>query len=168
LSYYSGLTFEATLSWHPSLGSIAGGGRYDHLASSLGSKDIHPGVGGSLGISRLFGSWCKDNPTVTVAIGDVFVTVQEPEHLHHYLSLAHQWRQEGWKVETCLEAWPLAKQMKYAHKKGYPIVIMANQEDVASCQVVIKHMASGEQVATSLAQAPALITQWLAQPPSAP
>jgi histidyl-tRNA synthetase len=119
-----------------------------------------------LGISRLFGSWVKDNTHVTMATGDIFITVQEPHYVHHYVALADQWRHHGWRVETCLESWPLAKQMKYANKKGYLIAIMANEEDILKEQVVMKHMTSGEQITASLSQAPGFLKQWLVSPGS--
>src|SRR5712691_3351037 len=50
LSYYTGPIWEATAPGVP--GSIAGGGRYDHLIADLGGPDL-PGTGGSLGIERL-------------------------------------------------------------------------------------------------------------------
>ena len=53
LDYYVRTTFEIT---HGSLGaqnSILGGGRYDGLAESLGSKVPAPGIGFSIGEDRL-------------------------------------------------------------------------------------------------------------------
>ena len=53
LDYYTRTTFEIT---HGALGaqnSILGGGRYDGLAESLGSKTPAPGIGFSIGEDRL-------------------------------------------------------------------------------------------------------------------
>ncbi|HEX5015950.1 MAG TPA: HisS family protein, partial [Actinomycetes bacterium] len=51
LDYYTGTVYETTLSGFESLGSICSGGRYDALASD--GKVTYPGVGISLGVSRL-------------------------------------------------------------------------------------------------------------------
>ena len=53
LEYYTGVIFETTLNEYPELGSICSGGRYDNLAKQLGKKKL-PGVGFSIGLSRLF------------------------------------------------------------------------------------------------------------------
>ena len=53
LDYYMRTTFEIT---HGALGAqnaILGGGRYDGLAESLGSKVAAPGIGFSIGEDRL-------------------------------------------------------------------------------------------------------------------
>ena len=60
LDYYIRTTFEIT---HGSLGaqnSVLGGGRYDGLAESLGSKVAAPGIGFSIGEDRLVMSVGED------------------------------------------------------------------------------------------------------------
>jgi histidyl-tRNA synthetase len=51
LDYYTGTVFETRLDGYESLGSICSGGRYDALASD--GKTTYPGVGISLGVSRV-------------------------------------------------------------------------------------------------------------------
>jgi histidyl-tRNA synthetase len=55
LDYYTGMVFETFLTNFPKYGSIASGGRYDHLIDVFSE---HPsgieGVGGAIGFSRLF------------------------------------------------------------------------------------------------------------------
>ena len=55
LDYYTGSVFETFISGLESYGSIASGGRYDNLTSTLGvaTKVNYPGVGMSIGVSRL-------------------------------------------------------------------------------------------------------------------
>ena len=53
LEYYTGVIFETTLNEYSELGSICSGGRYDNLAKQLGKRKL-PGVGFSIGLSRLF------------------------------------------------------------------------------------------------------------------
>ena len=54
LDYYNGIIIEAVLMDETStLGSIAGGGRYDELIGMFGSKPV-PSVGFSVGIERVF------------------------------------------------------------------------------------------------------------------
>ena len=51
LDYYTGTVFETRMAGFESLGSICSGGRYDSLASD--GKTTYPGVGISLGVTRL-------------------------------------------------------------------------------------------------------------------
>ena len=51
LDYYTGTVFETRMAGHEHLGSICSGGRYDQLATD--GKNTYPGVGISLGVSRL-------------------------------------------------------------------------------------------------------------------
>ena len=50
LSYYTGPIWEVAAEGVP--GSLAGGGRYDHLIKQLGGPDV-PATGGSLGVERI-------------------------------------------------------------------------------------------------------------------
>lgn len=53
LDYYTGLIYECVLTDTDRVGSIAGGGRYDHLVGMFSGKDI-PAIGVSIGIERVF------------------------------------------------------------------------------------------------------------------
>lgn len=53
LDYYTGTVFEFALPAHPEIGSIGGGGRYDNLTGYF-TEQKFPGVGGSIGLNRLF------------------------------------------------------------------------------------------------------------------
>jgi histidyl-tRNA synthetase len=53
LDYYTGTVFETFFDNHPEFGSVASGGRYDNLCANFIEKNI-VGVGGSLGLSRMF------------------------------------------------------------------------------------------------------------------
>src|SRR5256886_1157566 len=53
LDYYTGTVYETQLRGYERFGSICSGGRYDNLASS--GTDRFPGVGISIGVTRLLG-----------------------------------------------------------------------------------------------------------------
>lgn len=55
LDYYTGTVIETVLVDRPEFGSVCGGGRYENLIENFSSQKI-PGVGVSIGITRLFGS----------------------------------------------------------------------------------------------------------------
>ncbi len=70
LDYYTGVIFEVVAAGMP--GSIASGGRYDHLIAALGGPDV-PACGGSLGVERIIG--LLSDGAVTAPRLDVAVTV---------------------------------------------------------------------------------------------
>ncbi len=53
LDYYTGFVFEAHDKDQPGAPPIAGGGRYDLLAKTLGAKDAIPAVGAAIWVDRL-------------------------------------------------------------------------------------------------------------------
>jgi histidyl-tRNA synthetase len=60
LDYYTGSVFEVTWEDYRNIGSIAAGGRYDNL-TGLYTKAPFPGVGFSLGFSRIFDKLITSN-----------------------------------------------------------------------------------------------------------
>lgn len=53
LDYYTGTVFETLIEGHEEFGSISSGGRYDNLAQNY-TDNVLPGVGMSIGLTRLF------------------------------------------------------------------------------------------------------------------
>lgn len=53
LDYYTGTVYETFLKDYREIGSISSGGRYENLASNFTDQKF-PGVGGSIGLTRLF------------------------------------------------------------------------------------------------------------------
>ncbi len=53
LDYYTGTVFETIVPDHRDIGSICSGGRYEDLAGHYTDHKL-PGVGGSIGLTRLF------------------------------------------------------------------------------------------------------------------
>ena len=53
LDYYTGTVYETIFDDYKGIGSVCSGGRYDNL-TSLYTKESFPGVGISIGLTRLF------------------------------------------------------------------------------------------------------------------
>jgi len=130
LAYYTGIVFETTLTDYPQLGSIASGGRYDNLAEKFSKKRL-PGIGMSIGLSRLFAALIADQQKTQQASPAVaLIAVQERSALATYIQLANQLREQGLKIELYLEDKKLVQQFKYADKKKIPFIITANQQEL--------------------------------------
>ncbi len=143
LTYYTGPLYEFVLPEHRGMGSICAGGRYGHLAESF-SKKAFPGVGISLGLTRLF-SAMKSRAPLRSTPADCLITVQEPDALPYYLAVARLLRQANLYTEVYLNGDSLKTQLHYANRLGFSWVLMANQEEIANHQVTLKHMKTGLQ-----------------------
>jgi len=145
LDYYTGMVYETTLDAHPGIGSICSGGRYDNLASHY-SKSRLPGVGISIGLTRLF--WqLREAGLVSMAESsvDALVTLMEEDGLDHALHLSQHLRAAGLNVETQLEPRKLARQLQYADRAGIRFVIIRGEQEASKGVVAVKDLRRGEQ-----------------------
>src|SRR5207253_3761680 len=96
LDYYMRTTFEVV---HGSLGaqnSVLGGGRYDGLAESLGSKVHSPGIGFSIGEDRLVMSVEGEQKATPL---DLYIAPLGDAALRHAAVMARDFRRAGVSVE---------------------------------------------------------------------
>lgn len=127
LDYYTGTVYETQLLDVPEFtGSVCSGGRYDDLAGSYINKHL-PGVGISIGFSRLFDVIKQKRPDL-IKIGPkspahVMMTVPENEADRPLaLETARALRGRGINVETYHAPKKMGDQLKYASKKLIPYV----------------------------------------------
>ncbi len=126
LDYYTGTVYETQLLDVPEFtGSVCSGGRYDDLASGYINKHL-PGVGISIGFSRLFDVMRQTHPA-KLGIGpkgpaDVMVVIPSEAEASHAAETARSLRKNGNKVELYHAARKLDDQLKYAMKKQIPFV----------------------------------------------
>ena len=145
LDYYTGVVYETTLDAYPQIGSICSGGRYDNLASHY-SKSKLPGVGISIGLTRLFYQ-LREAGLVGAADSsvDVLVALLDDAGLEAALAMSQRLRAAGLNVETQLEPRKLAKQMQYADKAGIRFVAMRGEDEATRGVVAIKDLSRGQQ-----------------------
>lgn len=151
LEYYTGIIFETFLDGTESAWSICSWGRYDNLASHFTEKKL-PGVGWSIGASRLFDRLLKNKRLVpsNQTPSKVLITRLQEKYEDMYLGLVRDLRQAGVQSEMYIDgSVKIGKQLGYANKKGIPYAIVAWDEEVSRWEVQLKHMYTGdrEQVA---------------------
>lgn len=146
LDYYTGTIYETVLKRHPGIGSICSGGRYDDLASYFIDKPL-PGVGISIGLTRLFSRLLQAKILRLGAAtpAPVIVALLESTRMADYLSLATQLREAGINTEMYFELKKLGNQLKYADKKGIPLVIIAGSNEFSQNSVKIKNLKTGNE-----------------------
>lgn len=151
LDYYTGTVFETFLDNHPEFGSVSSGGRYENLCDNYTDKKIC-GVGGSIGLSRLFVPLIEDGVITNIAPGLVDVLVI-PQNENCYLIATEIKNKlsEGLvnicKTSIIYENKKFKKLMEYANKVGAKFVVIVGDDEVKNNAFTLKNMQSGEQVA---------------------
>jgi len=147
LDYYTGSVYETVLVGHEELGSICSGGRYDTLATD--GKNTYPGVGLSIGVSRLVSRLLaaglvratRGTPSAVV----VAVTSEETRDASDAVATAL--RARGIPVEVAPTAAKFGKQIKYADRRGIPFVWFPGgaDDDGTPRADQVKDIRSGDQ-----------------------
>lgn len=144
LDYYTKTTFEIL---HGALGAqnaVCGGGRYNGLAESLGSRVPAPGIGFSIGEDRLVMTIEESLQAAELARPDLFLIPLGAEALRHAALLARDLRREG----VCVELSPdhkLKRALEVANKSGARYALILGDNEIAAGVYALKDMASGDQ-----------------------
>ena len=141
LDYYTGTVYESAMLGHEDLGSVCSGGRYDALASD--GRTTYPGVGISLGVSRvlgrLFGSGqLETSRSVPTAVQ---VAVVDEEQRGASVRDAAALRARGIPTEVAPTAAKFGKQIRHADRRGIPYVWFPDPAGAS-----VKDLRTGEQV----------------------
>lgn len=146
LDYYTGTVFETLLINNEEYGSICSGGRYDNLAENY-TNNILPGVGISIGLTRLF--------FVLKEIGFVesyklpskveYLIIPIGDTLKYCGEVYKKLTESGKSVEMYFEDDKLKKKLNYANKLEIPYVILLGEEEEANKSINIKNMITGKQ-----------------------
>jgi len=158
LDYYTGTIYETMLDDYPQFGSICSGGRYDDLAGFYTDKKL-PGVGISIGLTRLFASLLdsgliKAGEATPANVMVIPITNAEKEYA---LSLSADLRALGIKVLTFTEDNKFKAKLNYANKVGVPFVAIIGEDEAKNHSAVVKDMATGEQLTLSLEDVPTFL-----------
>lgn len=142
LDYYTGTVFETRMSGYEHLGSICSGGRYDQLASD--GRSTYPGVGISLGVSRLLGPLVADGYTTDRSVPSaVLVALFDEDRRAESSAVATALRARGIACEVAPSAAKLGKQIRHAERRGIPYVWFPPADDRGHS---VKDIRSGDQV----------------------
>ena len=144
LDYYMRTTFEIV---HGALGaqnSVLGGGRYDGLAESLGSRVHSPGIGFSIGEDRLVMSVEQEHPEAYKPSLDLYIAPLGAAAERHAAHLASRLRSTGRSVELGLDG-KLKRSLELANKMGARFALIVGENEIAAGQYALKNMESGEQ-----------------------
>ena len=141
LDYYTGTVFETRMEGHEELGSICSGGRYDELARD--NRSTYPGVGISLGVSRLLVPLVADGLVADRAVPSaVLVALADEAARPAADAVAQALRSRGVATEVAHKAARFGQQIKQAEKRGVPFVWFPETQDAGH---QVRDIRSGDQ-----------------------
>lgn len=159
LDYYSRTVFEISLKQESADGkeesglALGGGGRYDYLAKTLGSKKEVPAVGASLGVDRVINAPGYNQPTPRI--------IKKPKVF--FIQLSFDAKLKSFSVIEILRAAkiPIAQsiakdslgaQLAQAEKLGVPYAIILGQKEALEETVIVRNMDTRSQDTVKVAK----------------
>jgi histidyl-tRNA synthetase len=129
LDYYTGMVFETHLEGFENYGSLASGGRYENLAREFTNHKL-PGVGGSIGLSRLYTLIQNEGILLPIELTkkSYFVTYFENNNTNSIQKFAQTLRETNSIVQIAPEAIKLDKALKYAISSHVNFLIILEQD----------------------------------------
>ncbi|MBX3469058.1 MAG: histidine--tRNA ligase [Planctomycetes bacterium] len=151
LAYYTGPVLEVVLTFPVEgeggktqpFGSVAGGGRYDGLVGRFLGQQV-PSTGASIGVDRLLAALqaLKKLPARPGRC-PVLVTTIEAPHRAEYQKMAAELRAAGLDVELYVGSGGVAKQFKYADRRGFTVAVVAGGDELGKGEVAVKDLRQG-------------------------
>lgn len=140
LDYYTGTVFEFALPEHPEVGSIGGGGRYENLTEYFSDQKF-PGVGGSIGLNRLFSVLTDKNllPEINRKSVDYALIPVSSQEIPAVMQIAQDLQVKGSSVTIIVSDKKLSDKLKSAASVATRAIVIG-EEEVRSGKYEIKDL----------------------------
>ena len=144
-NYYTGTVFEAYLKDYRSFGAVGGGGRYENLAGYFTDKKL-PGVGMSIGLTRLFDLLSQNNllPETKKCPYDVYI-IPLGDYIKQCIEICSTLRKENILAEVAYDNKSFKSKMKTADRRETPYVLIVGENEISSKSYSLKNMKTGSQ-----------------------
>ena len=144
-NYYTGTVFEVFLKNENTSIAVGGGGRYENLCGFFSEKKM-PGVGMSIGVTRLFDLLMKSNYFTNLETNEIdCAIITFDETFNAGLELLANLREKGVKAEIFYENKSFKSKMKEANRRQVKFAVIVGEDEVSSKVYTLKNMQTGEQ-----------------------
>ena len=146
LDYYTGTVYETFINGYEKIGSVSSGGRYEKLADNF-TKQALPGVGMSIGLTRLFyqlkeiGLVDKNEEHLT----EILIIPMSEEENFYAIDILNILHDKGKSADIYLEGGKLKKKFSYADKIGVKYAYIIGGEERENKTITVRNMKTGEQ-----------------------
>ena len=146
LDYYTGTVYETFITGKESLGSICSGGRFDNLAGFY-TKEHLPGVGMSIGLTRLFYELKENNmlDQSQNSIAKVIILPMAEDFVEKSIILSNTLRQNDINTSIYLENTKFKTKLSYAVKSNIRYAIFMGEDEINNNVYTIKDLTKQEQ-----------------------
>lgn len=159
LDYYTRTVFELSMVTESELGeksqslALGGGGRYDYLAKTLGSKKDVPAVGASLGVDRVITApgYEKFTPRI-IKKPKVYFIQLSPEAKMKSFEVIETLRYAKIPIVHAMAKDSLGAQLAQAEKLKVPFAIILGQKEALEGTVIVRNMDSHSQDTVKIAK----------------
>jgi histidyl-tRNA synthetase len=144
-------------------GSVGGGGRYDDLIARFTGQQV-PATGFSIGVSRLYSALkLVGKAEESASLPPVVVLVMDKERQGDYWAMVQKLRAQNIRAEMYVGTAGMKAQMKYADKRGAPLVVIQGGDEKARGEVQVKDLRIGKELAAGIESREEYASQRLAQ-----
>ncbi|SDI21146.1 histidyl-tRNA synthetase [Planococcus glaciei] len=161
LDYYNHTAFEimSDAEGFGAITTLCGGGRYNGLVEDLGGPES-PGIGFAMSIERLLLALEMEKVEIGQSQNlEVYVIAMDDASKKKAFGIIKELRSNGISADMDYTGRKLKAQMKSADRKGAGYVIVMGETEMASGQVALKEMATGEQQTVAFAEIAGTITK---------
>ncbi len=153
IDYYTGVIFEVSAPETVTIGSIAGGGRYDNLTERFGLSNMS-GIGVSFGLDRIYMVLDELDlfPNVNSNLVKVLFLNFGNENSLFSLEAINKLRDSNVYAELYPDNLSLKKQLSYANKNKIPFVVFIGDDELKAKKFNLKDMNSGSQELLTITQ----------------
>ncbi|XP_052758254.1 histidine--tRNA ligase, cytoplasmic isoform X2 [Galleria mellonella] len=158
LDYYTGVIYEAVLTEpikigneEQTVGSIAGGGRYDNLVGMFDSKNKQvPCVGVSIGVERIFSvleaKLAAGEMRVRTNEVDVYVASAQKNFLEERMKICTELWDAGIKTEHSYKKNPkMLTQLQHCEDNCIPLAVVLGESELKRGMVKIRNIVSRQE-----------------------
>lgn len=152
LDYYTGIIYEVVLlEKGESVGSVAGGGRYDNLVGMFHPKNKSiPCVGISIGVERLFtvieAKLAKAKKKVRTTEIQVFVAAAQKNLIEHRMTICKDLWNAGIKAEQSYKKNPkLLAQLQHCEENEIPWAVVIGEAEVEKGVVKLRDVITRQE-----------------------
>ncbi|MEM5799753.1 MAG: histidine--tRNA ligase [Candidatus Aenigmatarchaeota archaeon] len=151
LDYYTSNIFELSVE-DKTIGSIAGGGRYDQMIGKfVGGNENIPAVGIALGVERII-ELLKEKEKSVENVAKIFIANVSEDNRKDVIRIAKILREKGINTEIDLMERNLSRQLDYANKCKIPFVLIVGDVEAREGKYKLKDMVKGTEISINISQ----------------
>lgn len=146
LDYYTSTVYETFINGYESIGSVCSGGRYENLASNFSKQNL-PGVGMSIGLTRLFYQLQElgivDKKAKTTE--KIIILPMDEKYNFYAIDLLKKLKTAGKNADIYFESGKFKKKIAYADKINAKYALIIGEDEANNKEITIKDLSKSNQ-----------------------